>query len=336
MKRPVIFLIMCAAALSGCENNREYSQTIFSMDTVMELTAYGKNGEDGVLAAIEEINRLDGILDANDRESAIFKLNNKKEIKGEEDIYRLIKDSVAFGEETGGLLNIGLYPIIKEWGFNSGEYKIPQKERLEELLKHTGLKNINFNSDDFGVEICDEYEEIELGAVAKGYTGDRVIEIFKENGVERGIISLGGNVQTLGAKADGSPWKVAVANPDEGGGSVGIVKVTDKAVVTSGSYQRYFEKDGKRYHHIIDPRTGMSAQSGLKSVTIISALGEMADAYSTAVFIMGEEQGAEFWRRRKDEFDMILITVDDRILITKPLENSFTATGKNSKVEIIE
>lgn len=336
MKRPVIFLIMCAAALSGCENNREYSQTIFAMDTVMELTAYGKNGEDGVLAAIEEINRLDGILDANDRESAIFKLNNKKEIKGEEDIYRLIKDSVAFGEETGGLLNIGLYPIIKEWGFNSGEYKIPQKERLEELLKHTGLKNINFNSDDFGVEICDEYEEIELGAVAKGYTGDRVIEIFKENGVERGIISLGGNVQTLGAKADGSPWKVAVANPDEGGGSVGIVEVTDKAVVTSGSYQRYFEKDGKRYHHIIDPRTGMSAQSGLKSVTIISALGEMADAYSTAVFIMGEEQGAEFWRRRKDEFDMILITGDDRILITKPLENSFTSTGKNSKVEIIE
>ena len=148
--------------------------------------------------------------------------------------------------------------------------------------------------------------EIDLGGIAKGYTSSRVMEIFKEYGVEHGLVSLGGNVQALGGKQDGNPWRVAIQNPESELDYLGVLEIKDKCVITSGGYERFFEQDGVRYHHIIDPRTGSPADSGIISSTIISSDGALADGLSTSLFIMGLEEAEKYWRANADKFDFVL------------------------------
>ena len=139
------------------------------------------------------------------------------------------------------------------------------------------------------------------------------------------MINLGGNVQVLGGKTDGTPWNVAIQNPENSSDYLGIIKAKDKAIITSGGYERYFEKNGKRYHHIIDPKTGSPAKSDLKSVTIISNDGTLADAYSTSLFVMGFNKAVDFWRNNQQEFDAVFYTCDNKLLVTKGLEKSFSS-----------
>ncbi|MBQ2663371.1 MAG: FAD:protein FMN transferase, partial [Clostridia bacterium] len=163
--------------------------------------------------------------------------------------------------------------------------------------------------------------QLDLGGIAKGYLSGRMIDIFKESGVKSAIISLGGNVQCLGTKPDGTPWKIAIQHPC-GDGFIGTLSASDTAVITSGGYQRFFERDGTVYHHIIDPKTGTSAHSGLKSVTIITPDSTRADGLSTAVYVMGLEKAAELWRGGKD-FDMVLMTDDDKVYVTDGIAKDF-------------
>ena len=139
------------------------------------------------------------------------------------------------------------------------------------------------------------------------------------------MVSLGGNVQALGAKPDGSKWKVAVQNPDSDESYIGVLEIAGKAVITSGGYERYFEKDGKTYHHIIDPATGYPADSGLKSVTIISSDGTLADGLSTSLFIMGKDKACDFWKEHSDKFDMILMTDDNELYVSEGIADVFSS-----------
>ena len=173
---------------------------------------------------------------------------------------------------------------------------------------------------------------IDFGGIAKGYTSSRIMDIYKDNGITSGLVNLGGNVQALGTKTDGTKWKIAVQSPDDTEDYLGILSVQDKAVITSGGYERYFEQDGVTYHHIIDPKTGYPAESGLVSVTIVSDDGTLADGLSTSLFIMGEEKAADFWREHKDDFDAILMSDDGTLYVTEGLENDFST---ERTVEII-
>ena len=173
---------------------------------------------------------------------------------------------------------------------------------------------------------------IDFGGIAKGYTSSRIMDIYKDNGITSGLVNLGGNVQALGTKTDGTKWKIAVQSPDDTEDYLGILSVQDKAVITSGGYERYFEQDGVTYHHIIDPKTGYPAENGLVSVTIVSSDGTLADGLSTSLFIMGEEKAADFWREHKDEFDAILMSDDGTLYVTEGLENDFST---ERTVEII-
>ena len=181
----------------------------------------------------------------------------------------------------------------------------------------------------------DEGTQIDLGGIAKGYASDRVAAIFTEHKVPRGLVRLGGNILAWGDRPDGAGWRIGIqdpADPDNSEALAGVLELKDAFAVTSGSYQRYFEEDGKTYHHIIDPATGYPADSGLTSVTVVAdrntGSGTLCDALSTALFVMGEEQALEYWRSGAYDFQMVLVTEDGRVVATDGLKDCFEPLGE--------
>ena len=178
----------------------------------------------------------------------------------------------------------------------------------------------------------EEGQGVDLGGIAKGYTSDRLMQLFEEYGLRSAIISLGGNVQLYRDKPDGSLWKCGVQDPYNGSELLGILRAENCAVITSGAYERYFEDDeGTVYHHILNPETGYPANNGLISVTIVSPQGILADGLSTACYVMGLEQSIDFWRKSEKSFDMILMTDQDEVYVTAPIADAFS-TGYPCKI----
>lgn len=311
----LIFLTACG------DGNQSESRDVWAMNTYMTMTAYAKNAESALENAAEKINELDMLLSVTSKESDIWRINNSGGVPVEvsDDTAKVISSAVEYCGKTG-TLDITIYPVLREWGFTTQEYRIPDSVKLDELLENVNYMNIGIDGNMISVP---ENYMIDLGAVAKGYTGDRVIAELRESGVESAIISLGGNVQALGLKPDGSQWNVAVKNPFMSDSDMCIVSVGEKAVITSGDYERYFVgDDGNKYCHIIDKSDGFPADNGLVSVTIIGDSGIMCDALSTALFIAGTEGAQEYWHTNGG-FDMILVTDDGRIIYTKGLSESF-------------
>lgn len=335
MKRYSAVFCLISVLLTGCGTKEPVkgSRDIFAMDTYMNLQAYGEAPDAALEKAEAEILRLEKLLSVTDKESDTYKLNTSdgSATKVDADVSELIRYGIYMGRKTSGSLDITVYPVLREWGFTTGEYRIPEDKEINELLKNVGYDKITLE-DNFVT--LSEGVEVDFGALAKGFTSDRIMEIFKENGVTSAIVSLGGNVQTVGRKNDGSLWKVAVVDPFDRDKTLGVLETADKAVITSGSYERYFTGiDGKNYCHIIDPGTGRPAENGLVSVTVIGESGLMCDALSTALFVMGRSRAEEFWRAN-DDFDMILVESGGNIVITDGIESSFK-NERGLNIEVI-
>ncbi len=321
-----------AASESDDNSQNEASKDIFAMDTYMTVTAYGSNAADAVDAAATEIERLDSILSTGDEESDIAKVNKNSGGELGEDAGYLVEKSLELYKETDGAFDIAIYPVMEAWGFTTQDYRVPDDEELQEKLKLTDASKINYDSETKSISFNMDGMEIDLGGIAKGYTSSRIMDIFKDYKVDSGLVNLGGNVQAYGTKPDGSNWRVAIQNPNNTEDYIGILSIADKAVITSGGYERYFEQDGKTYHHIIDPSTGYPAENGLISVTIVSDDGTLADGLSTSLFIMGKDKAVEFWKSHSDEFDAVLEADDGTLYVTEGIKDSFTS---DSTVEIV-
>ncbi len=322
----VLFLGLAAGCVIQYQREgmqKEYSKQLLAMDTVMSLTAYGRNSEEAVNAAVEEIERLDALLSTGSVSSEISGINFAGEGTLSEDTETILREALEIYRETDGLFDVTIYPLMELWGFSTGEYHVPTEEELAEILPLVDASQIQMTE---GYVSLGEGQRIDLGGIAKGYTSARVMEIFREYGVTCGMVSLGGNVQTLNKKLDGSAWQIGIQDPDSSQGSVlAVVSVENQAVITSGGYERYFEEDGNTYIHILDPRTGYPADSGLVSASVVSENGMLADALSTALYLMGAETAADYWQDHADEFDMILVTEDRTIYVTEGLKDSFTS-----------
>ena len=350
MKRKVLTAAgICIGILILTEGSRYFVQNqkcqkqLFAMDTYMEFTAYGKNSEKAVDAAIEEVQKLDAMLSAENSKSEVYALNEQGNLQATDDLAELILRGKEIYQETDGLFDDTIYPVMKLWGFPTGNYHVPTAAEVQKKLALVDGNKVEIQTRDSDEKGRDSKEkakfvtlgadqQIDFGGIAKGYTSSRIMDIYKDNGITSGLVNLGGNVQALGTKTDGTKWKIAVQSPDDTEDYLGILSVQDKAVITSGGYERYFEQDGVTYHHIIDPKTGYPAESGLVSVTIVSTDGTLADGLSTSLFIMGEEKAADFWREHKDEFDAILMSDDGTLYVTEGLENDFST---ERTVEII-
>lgn len=323
-KKRVIFFVLSLFLLTACASRTSdpqdaVSRTVFAMDTVMELTAYGKNAEAAMLAAEREITRLDHLFRRGDPKSEIDAINTQKDVQVSSDTSDVISAALSVSEKTDGAFDISVTPLIDLWGFYTKEFYVPTPEELLNAKEAVDYRKVRVSGDRISVGAD---TELELGGIAKGYLSDRIMKIWQEHGVTSGIVSLGGNVQALGTKPDGSPFRVALQNPDDPASYNGFLSVGNRAVITSGAYQRNFTKDGVTYHHILDPGTGKPAESGLKSVTVVSESGTYADALSTALFVMGADSGAHYWRTHGD-FEVIFITDNDRILISPGLQSVF-------------
>jgi thiamine biosynthesis lipoprotein len=310
-----------------------YTKDIFAMDTYMTLTAYGTRAKDAVEAAITEINRLETTLSTNIETSEIAQLNQNQQGSVSIDTMELLQRGKEAYESTGGAFNIAVYPLMKEWGFTSGIYQVPEEGKIKELLAVANPSDINLDEDNLQVVFEQSGMGIDLGGIAKGYTSNRIMDIFDDYGIQSGVISLGGNVQLKGAKVDGSNWRVGIEDPKDTSQYIGVLEVADKAVITSGGYERYFEEDGKIYHHILDTTTGYPADSGIISVSIVTRDGTLGDILSTTLFIMGEEKAIQYWKQNWEKFDFILETSDEKLLVSEGIKDQFETTFDMTVIE---
>ncbi|MBR1747410.1 MAG: FAD:protein FMN transferase [Clostridia bacterium] len=284
------------------------------MDTVMTIRY---TGEEKLLSECGKIiSDLEKKLSVTDKGSLIYALNEKKEPIRDEEVVALVKKSLELSTLTSGMFDPTVYPLVKLWGFTTGEYKVPTEEEIEALLPYIGKDKVSATTD---VVTASEGAQIDLGGIAKGYLSDVLRERLIINGVKSALLNLGGNVTAIGDK-DGSGWKIGIKNP-LGEGYFGIVNVSDEAVVTSGLYERHFVSDGKKYGHIIDPTTGSPVENDLLSVTVVGKSGTECDAFSTALFVMGREKATVFLKEHR--IDAVLYT-NDGVLYTEGLQGRFS------------
>lgn len=325
--------------LSGCVQAKPAQRQVFAMDTFMTFTAYGSSAEKALAAAEDYLHQLEENISVTRQNSDIAMLSRVSgdPVQVSEETFDLLTSALELCRTTGGALDITAYPAVKAWGFTTGEYRVPDREELARLVACIDYTAVEMAPESRAVTLP-KGMAVDLGAVAKGWAGDKLAWLLREHGVESAALSLGGNVQALGTKPDGSPWRVGIQDPDSDlGAYLASVSVVDMAVVTSGGYQRYFEQDGETYWHIIDPNTAAPARSGVSSATIVSPRGVECDALSTALFVMGADRAAQFWREGSLDFDYVLILEDGSIHITQGLEGSFALTDgyTDRKVTVI-
>lgn len=299
------------------------SQEIFAMDTYMTVTAYGDNAQKGVTDAVAEIQRLDNLLSIGKEDSEISKLNKSGSAALSDDTAVMVAKALDLYKSTGGAFDITVLPLMELWGFTTQEYYVPTEDEIQSTLQRVGADKLTWDESTRTLTLGDK-QEIDLGGIAKGFTSSRIMEIFKQDGVTCGMVSLGGNVHLLGTKQDGSAWRVGIQDPDNTDDMLGVLQANDCAVITSGAYERNFEKDGVTYHHIIDPATGKPSNSGLTSVTIVSKDGTLADGLSTSLFVMGKDKAIAYWKQHADEFDTILVDKDRNVYITEGIAGNFS------------
>ena len=328
----ILILALCTGCGQQSTSTEPTERAVFAMDTYITMQAYGMEAETALEEAEELIHQLERQFSVTDEGSEIYAANHSggKPVIISSDTTLLINFALSMAYQTGRALEPTIYPVLTAWGFTTDEYHIPTQEELDTLLPLVNYEDIYLM--DITVTVP-EGMQLDLGAVAKGYTGDKVAELLRDHGVTSALINLGGNVQAVGSKPDGSPWRVGVRNPFTDG-NLGVLEIEDMAVVTSGGYERYFtDEDGNVYWHILDAETGYPAHSGLVSVTVVAPEGKLCDALSTALFVMGPEEAVQFWRNRQD-FEMLLVNETGGIYLTEGLESTFSRSANAEDMEV--
>ena len=309
-KRMLTAVLTAALALSltacGGRTQQEAGETrtVYTMDTVMNLTAYGENASAALDAAEETLRTLDAKLDRHDETSTVSALNRDGTVEDAE-LAQLTDIAQTIGELSGGAFDPTVAPVMDAWDFTGDAPRVPSDEELSALLAHVGLEELSVDGN----------------------------TVTLSDGAQ---LDLGGDVGLLGAKPDGSDWRVAVKDPADPSKFLGVLTAADTFVVTSGIYERGFEENGVRYHHIIDPKTGMPAESGLVSVTVVCGDGAWADALSTACFVLGEAGSLALRDTLAAEknlrIELILVTDDGHVRYTAGLAERFEPSEEGTYV----
>lgn len=328
----MLLLLILSISLISCKSNtKPVEKETYMMGTIIQLKIYGSNAKKATEEALQRISDIENKMSVNIETSEVTKLNAKAGISAERlstDTYSVIEKSVQYSKLTQGALDATIEPIVKLWGIGTGKERIPSQSEIDEKLKLVDYNDIILDSKNCTAKLSRTGQAIDLGAIAKGYTADEIKKVLISNKISSALINLGGNVYALGNKTDGTSWNIGLQNPlDTRGQYIGTVSVTDKSVVTSGNYERFFIQNGKRYHHIFDSKTGYPSESGLISTTIISDNSIDGDALSTSTYIMGLTKGMKLVESIKG-VEAIFITADKKVYITSGLKDNFNLTSK--------
>ncbi|MGI6567731.1 MAG: FAD:protein FMN transferase [Limnochordia bacterium] len=336
-QRTLIWIIVIgffAAAALGLVLTRprtpqDISDTRVLMDTSVEIRLFGS--KKALEAAFQRIQELDDLMSRTRKGSDIYTVNQKaggEPVKVDAETFHVIETALRYAELTGGLFDPTITPLVELWGIGTGNPQIPEPGAIENAKRLIDYRKVELEPNGYRVRLAEAGMGLDLGAIGKGYAADSAAELLRQRGVESALLNLGGNVYVIGGKPDGSAWRIGIQDPfADRGTHVTILQVRDTSIVTSGTYERFFIRNGKRYHHIMDPETGYPAETGLASVSIISPSSITGDALSTGVFLLGLEKGLALLEELEGVEGM-LITNDRKVYLTSGLKDQVKSLAK--------
>ncbi len=307
-----------------------YSDEQFLLGTYVRIRVYDEGKEAALKPAFDRVKELGDKITINQKGSEIDEVNEQagiKPVKVSDDVYTLVKRAYEYSQDSQGGFDMAIGAITQLWRIGFDDARKPSQEEIDQALKLVDYHKIELNDQEKTVYLKEKGMIIDLGAIAKGYITDEVVKVLKKQGVTTAIVDLGGNVYVLGhsPRGENQDWTVGIQDPNMARGSVlGSIKERNKTLVTSGIYERYLEVDGKKYHHLFDPKTGYPFDNDIASVTIITDKSIDGDGLSTAVFSMGVKKGLEYVESELNNgTEAIFVTKDDKVYVTDPIKDTF-------------
>lgn len=327
--------------LIGCNKNQASTSELLSrtelfMGTVIKITLYDSNDSTILDKAFDRISEIESLVSINESGTELDKVNDLAGISPVEvtsTTYEIVEKGLEYSKLSNGGFDITVGPLVKLWNIGLDDAKVPTQEEIHSVLPLIDYNLLELNEKDHTIFLKNKGMMIDLGSIAKGYAADEISRILTENNVNSAIIDLGGNIYAHGIKPSGQDWNIGIQNPfSTRGDIIGVLKVKNKTVVTSGIYERYIEKDGVKYHHLLNPDTGYPFENNIAGVSIVTDKSIDADALSTTVFAKGLEEGLKFVETLPS-VDAIFITKDNKVYITNGIRDSFTLENEDFTLE---
>lgn len=328
----LVGLLLVFGLTTGCAQ-QSYQSDFFAMDTFMSISAYGDGAKERVVEAERAINALENHISRTRTQSDIYRLNaaQGEVVTIEEDTYVLLSAALEMAEETAGSFDPTVAALSDLWQIGTEEAHVPTDEEVAAALATVGYENLVLSDPSVQPRTAQlkNGAKIDLGGIGKGYAADIAAALWEDAPENAGaLLRLAGNIYGVGKSERGESWVIGVANPDDSQQVIATVAIEDESIVTTGDYERYFEENGVRYHHVFDPETGYPADTDLRSVTIVGQESTRCDALSTALFVMGEEAGWTY--AQQNDIKAVFVTKDHRVRVSDALADQFTFTGEDA------
>lgn len=321
----IIAILISLLFLSGCAQQELHTVENFKLHTVCQITTYETLKTPVSSEIWDALDQIDATMSMHVSSSELSQINSAAGIHPvviSEATFNVIKKALDYSKISSGF-DISIGPVVDLWGIGTETPRVPSALELQAALKLVDYTKIVLDPKNLSVYLPESGMKLDLGAIAKGYAADATREILLKHGIKQGIINYGGNILTLGEKAKKKPWQVGVQNPDQARGAyIGVVSLSQQSIVTSGTYERFFESDGKRYHHLLNTKNGYPIDNGLWSVSIISPDSIDGDALSTLIFAQGLEKGLALIESM-DQIDAIFVTNDSKIYLSSGIKENF-------------
>ncbi|QXE21220.1 FAD:protein FMN transferase [Clostridium sp. 001] len=333
----IVIIIVSIIPLTSCvkDNVQPVSKTEYMLGTICTITVYDNKPESVIDKAFVRIKEIENKMSVNKPGTeldAVSDAAGKNFVKVSKDTFYVLKKGKYYSEQSSGAFDITVGPLVKLWGIGTDNARLPSQSEIDEKKSLINYKDLLLDEKDSKVMLKRQGMSLDLGGIAKGYSADEAARILKENGVKHAIVNLGGNILAINTNTNGKPWNIGVQDPFKTRGDpAGGLNVTNKTVVTSGIYERYFEKNGKKYHHILNPFTGYPMDNNLASVTLVTDISIDADAMTKNIFYLGVDKGMDYVNK-KNGLQAIFITKDKKVYITDGLKGKFEITNSNFKL----
>lgn len=327
------FFLLFFLIVLACSPKKDslYRKSTILMDTLVTITVSAESpekAESAIQAAFDEIRRLEGLISFWSKDSEIAALNRNagvSPVRVSQDTLDIIKKAVFISEKTYGGFDPTIGPVIRLYDFKNRIHPAP--DVLREKLRLVNYKAVVINSSSSTAYISQKGMSFDTGGIAKGYAAERAVKVLKDRGIKAGLVAIAGDIMAFGLRPDGSPWTVGIRNPrpkNQDDDVIATVKLKDEAISTSGDYERAFQKNGKLYHHILNPKSGLPAE-GSMSVSVISKDGAYADGFSTGLFVLGPKQALKV--AKELNIEAFIIDSEGNALMTEGLKERLHLKG---------